>query len=381
MIPEKRHDQIPALDGLRALAITMVIASHSRNDFVFAGGLESPHALFSCIDVLWTGVDLFFVLSGFLIGRILFQEVKRTGSVDVSSFLLKRGFRIWPLYYFVCTVTLLKLALTHALPSLNHVLPDYLFVTNYFDETLAFGSWSLSVEEQFYILISVILFLSSFWLIHSGKKIVTTLAGILVLAPMIRFLTWNHYLARGMSAFDAEWSVLHNFITTHYDGLAVGLLFASIQVFMPAAQTLKKSIAPVFAVLSISLIGLTAWFPQIFGYSLAAAIFGLAVWVAITKPESFFARAFSWSPLQIISRLSYGMYLWYRFPLWRIAHFTLKTFPNASPLLQYGLIFTMAFLAAVLVSSVTYRLIERPFLELRSRIYRQKERVAYASAG
>jgi peptidoglycan/LPS O-acetylase OafA/YrhL len=233
---EKRVDQIPALDGLRALAITMVVASHSRNDFVHAGGIETPHALFRVIDFLWTGVDLFFVLSGFLIGRMLFQEVKRTGSVEVGPFLLKRGFRIWPLYYFVCIVTLLKLALTHSMPTFATVLPDFTFLTNYFSEHLAFGTWSLSIEEQFYILTSVIIFFSSRFMLHSGKRIATFLSLLLLSAPLIRILTWQHYQNLGMGSFEIEWNILHNFITTHFDGLAIGLLFAAIEVFSPEAK-------------------------------------------------------------------------------------------------------------------------------------------------
>jgi peptidoglycan/LPS O-acetylase OafA/YrhL len=377
---EKRIDQIPALDGLRALAITMVVASHSRNDFIHAGGIEAPQAVFNVIDYLWAGVDLFFVLSGFLIGRILFKEIKRTGSVDVIPFLLKRGFRIWPLYYFVCFISLSKLAFSHQLPALQAILPDFLFLTNYFSEHLAFGTWSLSIEEQFYILTSVILLISSRFLVHSGKRIAVMLGGLLILAPFIRVFTWHHYSMIGMSSFDIEWNILHNFITTHFDGLAMGLLFAALQVFTPEHPTVKKTLMTVLLGSVVALSILTVWNRVYFEYSLAAAGFGAAVWHCLHTPNSIFAKFFSWSGFQVISRLSYGMYLWYRFPLWRIASFVMSHFPTTAPCVQYGIIFILAFSIAAVMAGFTYLLIEKPFLALRDRVYHKKQvKMVYAT--
>jgi peptidoglycan/LPS O-acetylase OafA/YrhL len=72
------------------------------------------------------------------------------------------------------------------------------------------------------------------------------------------------------------------------------------------------------------------------------------------------------------------MYLWYRFPLWRIASVVMTHFPKAPALLQYTLIFVIAFTCAAVTASVTYLLIEKPFLELRSRMFHKKERMLYA---
>src|SRR5262249_16177994 len=98
----------------------------------------------------WTGVDLFFVLSGFLIGRQLQRELQRRGTVDVPRFLLRRGLRIWPLYF--AWVAFLALALGKC----RGIAPDLVFLSNYIQGRVS-GGWSLSTEEQFYLVVPFLL--------------------------------------------------------------------------------------------------------------------------------------------------------------------------------------------------------------------------------
>lgn len=367
---DTREGQIPSLDGLRALAITLVVASHSKNDFIFANGKAEPGWLFWILGYAWTGVDLFFVLSGFLIGKILLQEMKKNGTVQVVPFLLKRGFRIWPLYYFICLVSLIRLGRGHLLPKFTELLPDFFFLTNYFKENLAFGSWSLAIEEQFYLIASVVILLSRKWIARKQQHIPILLAVLLAAAPFIRMMVWMRYSALHVDPFFLEWEIIHNYIYTHYDGLAMGLIFASILVFRPPTAWIRETLGIWLSVL-VLITGVLTWFYRVsFLYSFATLIFGLAIWHCLTKPQSRFARAFSWPGFQIISRLSYGMYLWYRFPLWRIAQLSVTHFPRQSPVFQYFLIFVVDFICAVILASITYVFIERPFLELRSKLYR-----------
>lgn len=367
---ELREGQISSLDGLRALAITLVVASHSKNDFVFAGGQQNPAGIFWFLNYTWTGVDLFFVLSGFLIGKILLQEMKQTGTVQVAPFLLKRGLRIWPLYYFICLVGLLKLFLAHSVPAFPALLPDLLFLTNYFKENLAYGSWSLAIEEQYYLVASFLILIFRHQIARHQSKIPVVLSFLLLLAPVIRMLVWNHYERLQFTPFAIEWDALHNYIFTHYDGLAMGLIFAGLVVFRAPESWVVKNLEKVLFVFLGLAAGLTYLHRVFFIYSLAALFFGTAVWHCLMHPLGRFARAFSWPGFQILSRLSYGMYLWYRFPLWRIAHFVMFHFVTAPSIFQFLLIFTIDFCCAVLLAGFTYVLIERPFLELRSKLYR-----------
>jgi peptidoglycan/LPS O-acetylase OafA/YrhL len=87
------------LDVLRGVAILMVLACHfsTRTKLPGAGALQIVHTTFMRLDA--PGVDLFFVLSGFLVGGLLFGEIRARGSLDVKRFLIRRAFKIWPLYY------------------------------------------------------------------------------------------------------------------------------------------------------------------------------------------------------------------------------------------------------------------------------------------
>ncbi len=361
--------QIPSLDGLRSIAIVAVIASHVKVDFLFAGGVANPSWWFNdVVSWFWIGVDLFFVMSGFLIGRILFTEYKKTGNLNLGAFLLKRGFRIWPLYFFICTVSLLLITHSHGFPHWTKVVPDYLFLANYFGENLAFGSWSLSIEEQFYILASGFLFLSRKW-VKGAERIVFVLALVLLAEPIIRNIMWDHFIVTGMDPVLLERDIIHNYIISHCDGIVMGLILASVMVFLKPTKKVEKRV-------TLSLIGATvvtallaSFYRIAFLYSFIAAIFGLVVWFCLAKPGHPVTRFLSWKPFQILSRLSYGMYLWYRFPLWKIARVVMDHFPNSSSIVQYGIIYGITFGFSVFASTGTFILVERPFLEWRAKKY------------
>ena len=360
--------QIPSLDGLRSFAIIAVIASHVRVDFLYAGGIATPARFFSAMDYFWTGVDLFFVMSGFLIGRILLSEYKKTGGLKLGTFLLKRGFRIWPLYFFVCTISLIQQTHAHGFPPLSKVVPDFLFLANYFGENLAFGSWSLSIEEQFYILASVFLFLSRRW-IKGAERVVFLLILLLLVEPFIRAGMWSHYIAQGFDPVLLERDIIHNYIFTHADGIAMGLILASVLVFLKPTQKIEKRVTYSLIGACVGLSALTYFYRISFLYSLIAAAYGLIVWFCLAKPNHLITRFLSWKPFQVLSRLSYGMYLWYRFPLWKIAKVVMDHFPNKSSVFQYGLIYGITFVFAAATATATFVLVERPFLNWRERKY------------
>ena len=130
----------PSLDAFRTAAIVLVIGNHLS----LLGAQLAPSGVwdFVLFRYGWTGVDLFFVLSGFLIGRQLQRELQRTGSVKVPRFLLRRGLRIWPLYFAWVAFLALALGKSHG------IWPDLVFLSNYVQGQVA-GGWSLSTEEQF----------------------------------------------------------------------------------------------------------------------------------------------------------------------------------------------------------------------------------------
>src|SRR5208283_1608063 len=131
----------------------------------------------------WSGVDLFFVLSGFLIGGQLWKELNRTGDIHIGRFILRRGLRIWPFYYFFILVVG-SVTLAQGKP-ISGFLADIFCVSNYFHNKIS-GGWSLSTEEQFYIMFPVLLYLGS-RVIPRQKLILFPIFWLLVL-PLVRWL-------------------------------------------------------------------------------------------------------------------------------------------------------------------------------------------------
>ena len=138
------------LDVLRGIAILLVLGAHSVLTPADGGHLRNPIMLWFRFG--WTGVDLFFVLSGFLVGGLLMQEFRQSGRIGVLRFLIRRGFKIWPSYYAYLAITALVLyPLTgRAIPSWQLMWPGLIHLQNYLGTP--FGhTWSLGVEEHFYL--------------------------------------------------------------------------------------------------------------------------------------------------------------------------------------------------------------------------------------
>jgi peptidoglycan/LPS O-acetylase OafA/YrhL len=232
---------IQGLDVLRSIAITLVFSTHFPFNFSSFPRLKS----FPLIYWGWSGVDLFFVLSGYLIGIQLWKEISTTGTIQVGRFLLRRGLRIWPLYFFVISLIVVKAAL---LNRTNVTLADITFLSNYFPYSVG-GGWSLSTEEQFYVIVPLALISLKFL----GPKILVLMPAIsLVVLPFSRMLALRHH---SLNWSDARFS-LYKPIHTHADGLAIGLLIAWVAVFRPNAissRTIRTTVAAVSLLLAIGL--------------------------------------------------------------------------------------------------------------------------------
>jgi peptidoglycan/LPS O-acetylase OafA/YrhL len=229
----KKLDYIPGLDGIRALAALLVISTHWPNSSI-------------SLKFGWVGVNIFFVLSGFLITRILLNEKKRAFKQYLSNFFYKRALRIFPVYYlFIFTTTLIVLliyyfapalskdqSLTAGLNAIRHDLPFYLTYTYNIKLNLAplfhFGDysndffghlWSLAVEEQFYIIFP---FLVYFLDATQLKKLVIA---IIIIFPLIRL--WAAVIGTHLVS-DKYWlgELLYTNTFCQADALAAGALLA-----------------------------------------------------------------------------------------------------------------------------------------------------------
>jgi peptidoglycan/LPS O-acetylase OafA/YrhL len=341
----------PSLDAFRTAAIVLVIGNH----LAVAGSELAPSPVwgFTLFRYGWTGVDLFFVLSGFLIGRQLQRELQRTGGVAVPRFLLRRGLRIWPLYF--AWVAFLALALG----KWRGIWPDLVFLSNYIQGQVS-GGWSLSTEEQFYLLVPLLLLgVQRLWGPRGQAWVPIVL---LALMPMVRAVVLQ---GRGEAGFDRIYAPIH----THCDGLLVGLFLAWLSVARPAALGPEQrhpwrwplvAIVAGFALREID--------RPLFSFTGLGLIYGGLVTLGLRAGPRVRSLT-AWRGFHVLSRLSFGMYL---------NHF--EVLPRILPRLTRALVavvgtgwvlaagvFLIAVLSSALVASITFVLIEEPFLALRER--------------
>ena len=312
---------IPQLDGVRGLAILLVMAFH------FAGLLRQElsasssgvlHALQQACSVGWAGVDLFFVLSGFLITGILL-DTKRSANF-FSSFYARRTLRIFPLYYGVLVAgVILAPALAPAASGKLQFLRDnqawlWSYLTNWlvarqgdFNKVTAGFLWSLAVEEQFYLVWPLLAYLLS------PRALGRVCVAILVAGLPLRL---------ALHAIGATPSALYVMTFTHLDPLAVGgLLAVAVRDPYAGPATLRRikglawlSPAALLAVLAAAGGECEFWNPRIavFAFTPLAFLFGGLLLVALRPSgQSVATRLFGSGPLRSFGRYSYAIYLFH----------------------------------------------------------------------
>jgi peptidoglycan/LPS O-acetylase OafA/YrhL len=360
--------QLPALDALRSLAVLLVVGDHgSAADLRLTG---SENLFTNLVRGGWIGVDLFFVLSGYLIGRQLWRELQRSDTVHVGRFMLRRGLRIWPLYFFFLVFVLVVLGRGDF--PFGHWWTDALFITNYHNRGVVMGSWSLCTEEQFYIVAPLALYLTA----RRGAGIARYrkwLIGLLVAMPLVRALTWVYYT--GGFGHDLGVFAKHIYYQfhTHADGLVIGMLIANFEVDAGNAQ--KRGPLSRGWVVVLALAGgllLQRVHREIFDFTALALFFGTLTWYFICRAEHLPAhlRFLEHKAFYVVSRLSYGMYLNNEYLTDPIAHavHTLSPFGAHYPSLHTLATTTVVAVISALLSVVTFALIEHPFLAMRGRL-------------
>ena len=364
-------DQAPGklygLDHLRAAAITYVFLFHY---FILSGGM--PGWLPGFAGFGWTGVDLFFVLSGFLISSQLFEQIRKGKHISFRQFFLKRFFRIVPAY-------LITVALYFCIPLFRekeHLPPLWKFLT--FTQNLGLNlkeygtfshAWSLCVEEHFYLFLPLILILMqsaklvnrSFWLI-----VVLLLFGI-----AIRTYSYNClYLPEAES--ENSWVVWYKFIYyptyTRLDGLLAGVTIAAIYKFRPVWWNKIARYGNLIFILSL-LVLTGAWFlcndqqtfsASVFGFPLIATGYGLMVISAVSKTS--FLYKWKSKITTFVATLSYAIYLTHKVIIHLTHHFLSGAAINSNLML---IICTVTCIAVALLLN---KAIEKPFMKWRDKV-------------
>lgn len=357
--------RVPFLDGLRAFAVLMVVFAHSGSEFVRQRGANSFSSSWIERQGGWLGVDLFFVLSGYFIGSQLWRELSNTGTISIRWFMVRRGLRIWPLYFFVF------LAVTLLLPgdaaAKQHGWTDLVFITNYTNHGIVAGSWSLCSEEQFYLLAPLALALIGRRSMRSYRwGLAVTLVVVLVVRALTFVALTGHFFGKNPAAFAKLYYPFH----THCDGLIAGLLLANLVASKKVVSGLLARPALLILATAVFCAVTTVIQGDIFPFTSLALFFSAIVWWGVqTKTRLFGQHIF-----YLLSRLSFGMYLNHEY----MEHWVIQRvlpavgglrLPPGGASFFAGLILTVF---SILLSTATFCLVEHPFLMLRTALLRWK---------
>ncbi|MES2058573.1 MAG: acyltransferase [Pseudomonadota bacterium] len=338
-----RRDYLPELDGLRALSVGFVLLVHASYGRLQGGFL---------------GVDIFFVISGYLITRLMMLEHTTTGRIDLREFYLRRVFRIIPplLACLILAMLLWTGAPSDRVPVAVAVMA---FFANFLPaETLgSLGhTWSLAIEEQFYVVWPIVFILVS----KRGLKPAAILAAIVIASAIaIRF---------GMLAAGYPPVLLYTFTPARTDGLMLGCLLAITEGVLSARipQRLLRPIAwACFAAIVAALFLARRDFMQ--EVPLSFTLFALlAATLIFSVPRLAdgdpLRRAFASPIARYIGRRSYGLYL-YHYPIFHAA----EAYRQPGSLTNYLLVVTAEVALSLIVTELSWRFVEQPMLRVKKR--------------
>jgi peptidoglycan/LPS O-acetylase OafA/YrhL len=372
-------NRYPALHGMRVLAIVLVVQFHATQGMREVLQLDPSWAGIS--STVFFGMDLFFVLSGFLIGSILIRSIESSGSQHVRRFYLRRAFRTFPSYYLILTCSYLARLFVWHNPPRQSVLFEYAYLTDYAldDPVMGYG-WSLAVEEKFYLVVPFLFFLL--------RRLRTDRVRIVVLAAM-----WESALGvrlailRSHPGWTFETFTRAVYFTSHsrYDTLVAGIIMAYVQHRWrePIARWLEGGAARAIlsAVVAACLVPLLA--PGLYGETHQRLVYAFnwgtetsimyfaLVLLVINGPPGWVSRFLSAKAFRQLATLGYGVYL---------VHVPLASWP-LEPLVRWlqlglgwsmGAVWPTALVVLLALSFVgayaLHLLVEKPSLRLRDRV-------------
>ena len=372
---------IPGLDGLRAIALLLVLGTHTGN-----------------LEFGWIGVQLFFVLSGFLItGILLRMKETQTPKMYFTKFYGRRFLRIFPLYYFYLFLLFGIEFITPYLdlkPLINEfgdkfwvqVWPSIFYVYNFFHASTGYEQsrffthlWSLSVEEQFYIIWPLILFFTP------KDKLKKLFISAIIFAPIIRGILYIIFVKHPFP-FMIDIPEVANYVLpfAHIDAFAFGAYISQFKILRPRLKFIAAIIiVPVIGYLSqylatgqitLNTLGqeflLSSSYKSIWGYSLLNYLFAVTIysvvhppWRAVPGKTDLFTLFLDSAPLRYLGKISYGLYVYHAAVIWVILKFS-TLFESGTP----G-IYLFALAISTIIATLSFYLFEKPISDLKDKFF------------
>ena len=338
-----KSNRIPSLDGLRAISILLVLIGH------LIGTANFPLKSGDYLNLGNLGVRVFFIISGFLITGILLNEYGKTSTIDLKKFYYRRTLRIFPPYYFFLAVVGILMLVQFLDVKLWEWFSSVFYLSNYAEiKTWQLGhTWSLAVEEQFYLIMPFLLFFTK------KRKTFFILCAVIILAPFMRvipLLTVSNINARWVSfGFQAN-----------ADSLAMGCLLAFLRERLLNNQIYQKILSnPLFMLVPIValLFNLLQDRPKIFSFFCITIInfcIVLCIDWAVTFHKNPIGKLLNSKPFVFFGMLSYSIYLWQQLFLNRNSDSIIATFP-------------LNIILTIICAILSYYLIEKPSLKFRTK--------------
>lgn len=354
--------RIGELDGLRGLAIILVVVFHYVNNQLVHSENWLGKKLYMATSFGWAGVDLFFVLSGFLIGNILIREKNR--SRYFSTFYIRRFVRIVPNYYLLLVIYAFVLSTSVGTDSSfigeNDSVPFwsyFLMVHNLFMgylENMGYAAlsitWSIGIEEQFYLIMPLVIYFTKRSLLPAF------FVSLVLIAPVLR-MTYQ------------TWVPTYVFLTSRMDSLAFGMLIAWVYIQPNFREIVQKRIAWVvmlFALVTLICVFLFLRYGDlgVIKHSLLGILFSLMLLFALVYNRGGYAKFLRQSFLRWIGTISYSLYL-FHYLILGLAHYLIsgKGSIGITSIKDIG-VSVFALITSILFAWLVYEQMEKPFVRL-----------------
>ncbi|WP_406696497.1 acyltransferase [Singulisphaera sp. Ch08] len=359
----------PELDGLRFVAFMLVYLFHGGIEPAILSPFVGRTVAASLREKGWVGIELFFILSGYLITTLLLREEREFGRIDLKAFWIRRILRIWPLYYLIVAIGFLLIPWiegelgTPGYRNLvaNHLAPFLTFLGNWSMSLIGVVPydalsvlWSVCVEEQFYLFVPLLVA----WI---GPRYRIGVVVLLIMATVLARYLFSQ-------AYPIEIKIRFNTFLC-LDTLLSGVLLALVLGTSPGSDRGARWARW----LQLPLLLGTIWLfsgPQL-GVETTARrtwdfvllwIWGVSLVAIVVNSRGWLRACLSYSRLAWLGKISYGLYMYHEFALWgrRSLYHRLPWFPNKDILLTIA-----TFAATVGLAALSYYAYERRFLVLK----------------